>query len=155
MSEKFALKVNGQSHLIEVEPDTALLYVLRNDLGLYGAKYGCGVEQCGACNVIIGNEAVNSCSVTVAEAEGSDITTIEGLGTAANLHPLQRAFLDHQAAQCGYCTAGIIIAAKALLDRNPKASDFEIRAALAHNLCRCGTHHRVMKAIEQAAREMA
>ncbi len=155
MSEKFALRVNGKTHAVEVEPDTALLYVVRNDLGLYGAKYGCGVEQCGACNVLIDGEAVNSCSVTVAEAVGKDITTLEGLGTVGNLHPLQRAFLDHQAAQCGYCTSGIIIEAKALLDHNPKASDFEIRAALAHNLCRCGSHHRVIKAIKQAQREMA
>lgn len=159
MPQNFTLRVNGEAHNVEVEPDTPLLYVLRGDLGLFGAKYGCGLEQCGACTVLVDGESAHSCTLSVAEAAGCDIATIEGLGEglgegmggADDLHPLQRAFLDHQAAQCGYCTAGIIMEAKALLERNPRPSDREIRTALAHNLCRCGTHSRVIKAVRQAA----
>ncbi len=151
MPQSFTLRVNGEAHEVEVEPDTPLLYVLRGDLGLFGAKYGCGAEQCGACTVIADGESVYSCTLSVADAASRDITTLEGLGTSENLHALQRAFLDHQAAQCGYCTAGIIMEAKALLDRNPRPSDTEIRAALAHNLCRCGAHSRIVKAVKQAA----
>lgn len=155
MAEKFTLNVNGEPHEVTVEPDCPLLYALRGDLGLFGAKYGCGLEQCGACTVIADGEAVHSCTLTVAEAAGRAICTIEGLGTEDDLHPLQRAFLDHQAAQCGYCSAGIVMRAKALLDRNPKPSDAEIREGLADNLCRCGTHSRVLKAVKQAAKVMA
>lgn len=155
MPQNFTLRVNGEEQNVEVEPDTPLLYVLRGDLGLFGAKYGCGLEQCGACTVLVDGESAHSCTLTVAQAAGCDIATIEGLGTADDLHPLQRAFLDQQAAQCGYCTAGVIMEARALLERNPQPSDTEIRAALAHNLCRCGTHSRVIKAVKQAAKVMA
>jgi nicotinate dehydrogenase subunit A len=155
MAERIRLDVNGSVHDVEVEPGTPLLYVLRNDLGLTAAKFGCGLEQCGACTVIVDGEATLSCRAAVSSFEGRRITTLEGVGTAESLHPLQRAFIDEQAAQCGYCIPGIIMAAKALLDRNPRANEAEIRQALAPNLCRCGTHARIIKAIKRAAKEMA
>lgn len=155
MPERIALDVNGRRHHVQVEPGTPLLYVLRNDLGLTAAKFGCGLEQCGACTVIVDGEAVFSCRAPVDSFVGRRITTLEGVGTAETLHPLQRAFIEEQAAQCGYCIPGIIMAAKALLDRRPNPSDGEIRDALAVNLCRCGTHARIMKAVQRAAREMA
>lgn len=155
MPERFALDVNGRVHHVQVEPGTPLLYVLRNDLGLTAAKFGCGLEQCGACKVIVDGEAVFTCNTPVETFVGRRITTLEGVGTPENLHPLQRAFIEEQAAQCGYCIPGIIIAAKALLDRNPSPTAVEIRDALVVHLCRCGTHARIIKAVQRAAREMA
>jgi len=147
------LEVNGRLHEVEAAPDTPLLYVLRNDLGLTGTKLGCGLEQCGACTVLLDGEPRMSCRLPLAEAIGRSVLTVEGLGSRAAPHPLQRAFREENAAQCGYCTAGILVRAKALLDRNPDPSDAEIRTALRDNLCRCGAHNRVLHAIRRAARE--
>ena len=155
MAESIALDVNGRVHVVQVEPGTPLLYVLRNDLGLTAAKFGCGSEQCGACKVIVDGEAVFSCRSPVESFAGRRITTLEGVGTPAQLHPLQRAFIEEQAAQCGYCIPGIIIAAKVLLDRNPCPTDAEIREALGVHLCRCGTQARIIKAVQRAAQEIA
>lgn len=142
-----ALNVNGETKSVTADPETPLLYVLRNDLQLKGARFGCGTGQCGACTVIIDGKAVQSCDLPVSAAVGKAITTIEGLAVNGALHPLQQAFLDEQAAQCGYCVSGIIMSAKALLDANPQAGDTDIRAALKGNLCRCGTHHRILRAV--------
>ena len=147
------LRVNGATHEVQAAPDTPLLYVLRNELGLYAAKLGCGLEQCGSCSVIIDGEARASCRVPISALQGAEITTLEGIGTPQAPHPLQRAFLAENAAQCGYCSAGILIAAKALLDRKPRPSDGEVRRALAGNLCRCGSHTRVLRAVQRAASE--
>jgi nicotinate dehydrogenase subunit A len=155
MAEEIVLEVNGRTRRLQADPDTPLLHVLRNDLGLTGAKFGCGLEQCGACAVIADGEAVLSCRAPVEAFRGRKITTIEGLGTPENLHPLQRAFIVEQAAQCGYCIPGIVMAAKALLDRNPQPTDSDIRQALARHLCRCGTHPRILKAVRRAVQEMA
>ncbi len=155
MSKTFTLRVNGKSHDVTTEADTPLLYVLRNDLGLKSAKYGCGQEQCGACSVIIDDERAFSCSVDVADAAGKEITTLEGIGSAEKPHPIQNAFIAEQAAQCGYCTAGIIVATKVLLDGNPNPDMSAIRTALQDNLCRCGVHSRVFRAVRRAAREMS
>lgn len=155
MRQPFILSVNGTSRNLSTEPDTPLLYALRNDLGLKSPKYGCGVEQCGSCTVQIDGRPVFSCGVTVADAVGKEIVTLEGIGTRAAPHPLQRAFVEEQALQCGYCTSGIIMAAKALLDRSPNPSEEEIRLALRDNLCRCGSHPRVVKAVRRAARMRA
>jgi nicotinate dehydrogenase subunit A len=146
------LKVNGVSSSVPAEPDTPLLYVLRNDLELNGAKFGCGLAQCGACTVLIDGKATRSCVTPISAVATSEITTIEGLGSIANPHPLQTAFIEEQAAQCGYCTNGMIMAAKELLDRNPQPSEADVRAALATNLCRCGTHNRIIRAVLRAAR---
>jgi nicotinate dehydrogenase subunit A len=146
------LKVNGVSSSFPAEPDTPLLYVLRNDLELNGAKFGCGLAQCGACTVLIDGKATRSCVTPVSAVAASEITTIEGLGSIANPHPLQTAFIEEQAAQCGYCTNGMIMAAKELLDRNPQPSETDVRAALATTLCRCGTHNRIIRAVLRAAR---
>jgi len=146
------LKVNGVSSSVAAEPDTPLLYVLRNDLELNGAKFGCGLAQCGACTVLIDGKATRSCVTPVSAVATSEITTIEGLGSIANPHPLQTAFIEEQAAQCGYCTNGMIMAAKELLDRTPQPSEADVRAALATNLCRCGTHNRIIRAVLRAAR---
>ena len=148
MPEEFTLHVNGQSHEVTVDPETPLLYVLRNDLGLKGPKYGCGLEQCGSCKVLVDGADVPSCQLPVSRVTGSTITTIEGLGSAEELHPLQEAFLEEQAAQCGYCTAGMIIGAQGLLNRTRYPSDEEIREALSNNLCRCGVYDRVRRAIQ-------
>jgi len=145
------LNVNGVDREVAADAQTPLLYVLRNDLKLKGARYGCGVGQCGACTVIVDAKAVQSCDVPVSAVAGKSITTIEGIGTPEAPHPLQRAFIGEQAAQCGYCVSGIIMTAKALLDRNPSPTDPEIREALAGNLCRCGTHTRILRAIRSAA----
>ena len=145
------LHVNGRQSEVEADPETPLLYVLRNDLKLKGARFGCGLGQCGACTVIVDGKAVQSCDVPVSAVTGKEITTIEGIGTLDAPHPLQRAFIAQQAAQCGYCASGIIMAAKALLDQNPSPSEAEIRAALERNLCRCGTHVRILRAIRMAA----
>ncbi len=145
------LKVNGRSHTVDVEPGTPLLYILRNDLELYGPKFGCGLGQCGACTVIIEGEAVRSCIRPVESVGASEITTLEGLGTPENPHPIQKAWIDTQAVQCGYCMNGQIMTAKALLDRNPNPTDAEIREGLADVLCRCGTYYRVIQAVKRAS----
>ena len=150
-----SLKVNGATRSVDAEPDTPLLYVLRNDLELNGAKFGCGLAQCGACTVTIDGQAVRSCATPVAAVGDKAIVTLEGLGSLEKLHPLQRAFIHEQAAQCGYCINGMIMTAKALLDRNKRPSETDIRTALADNLCRCGTHNRIVRAIQRAAKEMA
>jgi nicotinate dehydrogenase subunit A len=155
MSETFRLSVNGKEHSVTAEGDTPLLYVLRNDIGLASPKYGCGTEQCGACNVIVNGDKAFSCTLTMREAAGKAIVTLEGLGTPENPHPVQAAFLAEQAAQCGYCTSGIMISAKVLLDRNPDPDTDAIRVALQDNLCRCGTHSRVFRAVRRAARALA
>jgi nicotinate dehydrogenase subunit A len=154
MAQNMTLRVNGRSRTVNADPDTPLLYILRNDLALNGAKFGCGLSQCGACTVIIGGEAVRSC-VTPLSAVKGDVTTLEGLGTADKPHPVQKAFIAEQAAQCGYCANGMIMTTKALLDRNKKPSDTQIRDALAGNLCRCGTHVQIIAAVKRAAEEMA
>jgi len=136
--QKITLNINGHAHSVHVDQDTPLLYVLRNDLGLKAAKFACGLEQCGACKVIIDGQAVPSCHITARSVQGKEITTLEGLGTRENLHPLQQAFIDEQAIQCGFCVPGMIISAKALLDRNPNPTDGEIKSAMSDNLCRCG-----------------
>jgi len=145
------LKVNGVPRSVTAEPDTPLLYVLRNDFELNGAKYGCGLSQCGACTVLIDGQAVRSCVTPISALEKSEITTIEGLGSIDKPHVLQQAFIEEQAAQCGYCTNGMIMSAKELLDRNPRPSEPDVRAALATNLCRCGTHNRIIRAVLRAA----
>jgi nicotinate dehydrogenase subunit A len=145
------LVVNGRCHVVEADGETPLLFVLRNELGLTAAKLGCGLEQCGSCSVLVDGEAVPSCTAPVATFVGRAITTLEGLGTPAHLHPLQRAFATERAAQCGYCIPGMIVAAAALLGRTSHPTDAEIRAALAGNLCRCGTHPRILAAVRRAA----
>ena len=148
------LNVNGRQHQVDVDATTPLLYVLRDDLGLNGAKFGCGLGQCGACTVLLDDRAVLSCITPVKIAEGRRITTLEGLGTIDNPGPLQRAFIDEQAAQCGFCIAGMIMRAQALLNHNRAPSDKEIRQHMSPNLCRCGTHMRILAAIRRAAAEM-
>jgi nicotinate dehydrogenase subunit A len=155
MRQKFSLTINGQAHEVEAEPDTPLLYILRNDLALNGAKFGCGLGQCGACTVIVGSEAVRSCLMPLSLVKDAKIVTIEGLGAADHVHPLQRAFLEEQAAQCGYCINGMIMTARALLARKARPSIAELRHELAGNLCRCGTHERILRAISRAARQMS
>ena len=147
-----SLKVNGAVHSVGAEADTPLLYVLRNDLGLNAAKFGCGLGQCGACTVLVDGAPVRSCITPIGALAQSEITTLEGLGTVERPHPLQAAFMAEQAAQCGYCIPGMIIGTKALLDRNPDPTDEEIRDALAIHLCRCGTHARILRAVRRAAR---
>ena len=149
-----SLKVNGATRVVSAEPDTPLLYVLRNDLELNGAKFGCGLAQCGACTVLIDGRAARSCVTSIDTIGQSEITTIEGLGTIDKPHPLQRAFMEEQAAQCGYCINGMIMTAKELLDRNPKPSEQDVREGLAANLCRCGTHGRIIRAVLRAAQLM-
>ncbi len=150
-----SLRVNGRDHEIDVDdPSIPLLYVLRNDLELHGPKFGCGLAQCGSCNVLVDGAAVPSCVIAVSDAEGREITTLEGLGSPENPHPIQRAFIDEQAVQCGYCINGMIITATALLDQKPDPSDSDIKEALAGNLCRCGTHLRIVRAIKRSANEM-
>lgn len=145
------LVVNGSSVQVIAASTTPLLDVLRNQLGLMGTRYGCGLEQCGSCMVLLDGEPIHACSREVGTAAGGRITTIDGLGSGTDLHPLQQAFLDEQAGQCGYCLSGIIISAKALLDRNPSPSRGEIVRALDKNLCRCGAHPRILRAVEKAA----
>jgi nicotinate dehydrogenase subunit A len=145
------LKVNGLVHSVLAEPDTPLLYVLRNDLGLNAAKFGCGLGQCGACTVLVDGTPVRSCITPIGTLARSEITTLEGLGTPEQPHPLQAAFIAEQAAQCGYCIAGIIMFAKALLDRIPQPSEAEVRLGLTANLCRCGAHNRIVRAVLKAA----
>ena len=152
MAETYTLRVNGRSQSVRVEdPQTPLLYVLRNDLDLHGPRFGCGLAQCGACTVHVDGKAVRSCVLPVSQAAGKSVTTLEGLGTPQKPHPLQQAFIDEQAVQCGYCINGMIMQAKALLDQNKKPTDAQIRQALAGNLCRCGTHVRILSAIARVA----
>ena len=146
-----SLKVNGVSRSVAAEPDTPLLYVLRNDLELNGAKYGCGLAQCGACTVLVDGKATRSCVTPIDGLGKTEITTIEGLGSPAKPHALQHAFIEEQAVQCGYCINGMIMSAKELLDRNPRPSEQDVRAALEGNLCRCGTHNRIIRAVLRAA----
>ncbi len=148
------LTVNGKTAATEATSDTPLLYVLRNDLGLNGPKFGCGLAQCGACMVLMDGLAIASCVTPVGKAEGKVIVTLEGLGTTDHPHPLQNAFIEEQAAQCGYCMNGMIIRSKALLDKVPDPTDEQIRIALSPNLCRCGTHLNIIRAVRRAAREM-
>ena len=150
-----SITVNGKQHNVVAEADTPLLYALRNDLELNGAKYGCGFAQCGACTVIIDGKAVRSCVTPVSAVAGKTVTTIEGLGAGGRLHALQKAFIDEQAAQCGYCANGMIMTAKTLLDKNPHPTEAQIRKAMAANLCRCGTHNRIVRAIQRAAKQGA
>ncbi len=145
------LTVNGQEHTVDVEPDMPLLWVLRDELGITGVKYGCGIAQCGACTVHVDGIAVRSCQITAEALEGSEVTTIEGLGTPDALHALQEAWIDHQVAQCGYCQSGQIMQAATLLDLNPAPSDADIDEAMSGNLCRCGTYPRIRAAIKTAA----
>jgi nicotinate dehydrogenase subunit A len=145
------LTVNGREHDIDAEPDTPLLYVLRDDLGLNGAKFGCGLGQCGACTVIVDGEAVFSCLTPIVMLPGRQVTTIEGLGTAEHPGPMQLAFIAEQAAQCGYCIAGMVMRAQALLAHTPAPTEQEIRDAMNPNLCRCGTHMRILAAVRRAA----
>jgi nicotinate dehydrogenase subunit A len=147
------LNVNGSDRTVEADPASALLDVLRNQLGLTGTRYGCGANQCGACNVLIEGQAVAACDTPLWAAAGKSIVTVEGLGTPERPHPLQRAFIAEQAGQCGYCLSGILISAAALLKRNPNPSEVDVRAALDRNLCRCGAHNRIVRAVLRAAKE--
>ena len=148
---QITLNVNGKSRMVDVDPTTPLLYVLRDDLELHGPRFGCGLSQCGACTVIIDGNTVRSCSYPVSSAKNKQITTLEGLGTVAHPHALQAAFVEEQAAQCGYCMNGMIMTAKVLLDKNPHPNDEDIKRALEGNLCRCGSHLRVIRAVKRAA----
>jgi nicotinate dehydrogenase subunit A len=148
---RISLAVNGKKQVVDVDPDTPLLYVLRDDLQLNGPKFGCGLGQCGACTVIIDGNAIRSCQMPVSSAQNRPVTTVEGLGSTKKMHPLQQAFVDEQAVQCGYCIAGMIMTSKALLDKNPKPTDSQIKEALAGNLCRCGTHTRILRAVKRAS----
>ena len=148
---QLSLKVNGRARVVDTDPNTPLLYVLRNDLQLNGPKFGCGLAQCGACTVIMDGKAIRSCSTPVTAVQKGAITTLEGLGSTKNMHRLQQAFVDEQAVQCGYCINGMIMTAKALLDANPKPTDRQIKEALAENLCRCGTHVRILRAVKRAS----
>jgi nicotinate dehydrogenase subunit A len=152
MPQDVALKINGRMHKVNVEPETPLLYVLRNDIGLSGAKFGCGLGQCGACTVLMNGSAIRSCQTAVGSVGAREIVTIEGLGSEQHPHPLQRTFLAEQAAQCGYCINGMIMTAAALLAQNKRPSEAQLRAGLAANLCRCGTHGRILRAIQRAAK---
>jgi nicotinate dehydrogenase subunit A len=146
------LRVNGKAHTVDVDPATPLLYVLSDDLGLRGPKFGCGLGQCGACTAIVNGRAIRSCVTPVSSVGTAEVVTLEGLGTADKPHPIQQAFIDQQAAQCGFCLNGVILTAKAFLDQNPRASEPEIRQAMSGVLCRCFTHTRMMRAINQYAR---
>lgn len=152
--EPVRLTVNGTEREVRAAPDTPLLYALRGQLGLTGTRFGCGLGQCGACHVIVDGRAVPSCDLPLWAAAGRSVTTVEGLGTEEEPHPLQEAFVEEQAAQCGYCVSGILTTAAALLERNPDASEAEVRSALDGNLCRCGTHNRIVRAVLRAGRSM-
>src|SRR4051812_14827399 len=152
---QISLRVNGMTRVVDTDPTTPLLYVLRNDLDQHGPRFGCGLSQCGACTVIVDGQAVRSCSIAVSTIRNKAITTLDGLGTPEKPHPLQAAFIEEQAAQCGYCMNGILMTAKVLLDKNPNPSDLDIRRALDPVLCRCGSHLRVIRAIKRAGRSLA
>ena len=149
---RITLKVNGTSQTVDVDPATPLLYVLSDDLQLNGPKFGCGLGQCGCCTVLIKGQAVRSCITPVSTVNGAEVTTLEGLGTVEKPHPIQQAFVDEQAVQCGFCLSGVILTAKAYLDRNPKASESDVRNAMSGVLCRCGANTRMLKAIGRYAR---
>ena len=149
------LKVNGRAHTLDLDPATPLLYALSDDLELRGPKFGCGLGQCGACTVIAKGQAIRSCITPVKSVEGTEITTLEGIGTVDKPHPLQKAFIEEQAAQCGFCISGVIMTAKAFLDKNPNASEQEIQKAMSGVLCRCFTNVRMLRAIRRAGQEMA
>jgi len=149
------LKVNGVAHALDIDPETPLLYALGDDLELRGPKFGCGLGQCGACTVMVKGNAVRSCITTVKAVGGAEVTTLEGLGTIGKPHPIQQAFIDEQAAQCGFCVSGIIMTAKAFLDKNPQATEAQIQQAMSGVLCRCFTHVRMLAAIKRYAREHA
>ena len=148
---KISLRVNGKARVVDTDPDVPLLYVLRNDLELNGPKFGCGMAQCGACTVIMDGNAIRSCVTPVRAVQNKPVTTLEGLGTTKKLHKIQQAFIDEQAAQCGYCINGMIMTTKALLDKTPKPTDVQIKQALDGNLCRCGTHIRILQAVKRAS----
>ena len=148
------LTVNRQRHTIDVDPTTPLLYVLSDDLGLRGPKFGCGLGQCGACTVLSGGRAIRSCVTPASAVAGAEITTLEGLGTVDRPHPIQKAFVQEEAAQCGFCLSGVILTAKAFLDENPKASEAEVRQAMSTVLCRCFTHVRMLRAIKRYRQEV-
>jgi nicotinate dehydrogenase subunit A len=150
---RYKLTVNDAARTVEADPDTPLLYVLRDGLGLNGPKFGCGLAQCGACTVHVDGEAMRSCVLPINDVKGA-VTTLEGLGTTKNLHPVQKAFIEEQAVQCGYCINGMIMTSAALLARNKNPSEAEIRESLADNLCRCGTHQRIIAAVQRAAQAM-
>lgn len=146
-----SIAVNGRNHTLVVDPTTPLLYILRNDLELNGPKFGCGLGQCGACSVLIDGKVARSCITAVGDLRNAEIVTLEGLGDAEHMHPLQRAFVEEDAAQCGYCTNGMIMHAAALLKDSPKPSEADIKSAMADNLCRCGTHVQIVRAVQRAA----
>lgn len=146
-----SLKVNGQDHHVQADPSTPLLYVLRNDLGLQGPHFGCGLSECGACTVQVDGKPVRACVTRLSSVAGRAVTTLEGLGSSASPHPLQKAFIQQQAAQCGYCINGMIMEAEAFLRATPKPTDAQIKSALAGHLCRCGTHYRIVRAVKAAA----
>jgi nicotinate dehydrogenase subunit A len=152
---RLTIRVNGKRHAVRATPDTPLLYVLRNELHLHGPRFGCGLSQCGACTVHLGDKAIRSCVASVADAATAPLTTLEGLGTAQKPHPVQQAFIDEDAAQCGYCTNGMIMASSAFLKKNPHPTEAEIKKAMTPWMCRCGTHYRILRAIERAADAMA
>ncbi len=154
MKERISLNVNNESYEVEVEPDMPLLYALRNELEVTGPKFGCGLAQCGACTVIIDGRAMRSCMTPVRSAQGRQIRTIEGLGTPENPHPVQKAFIDEQVPQCGYCISGWVMTSVALLEENPRRSDQEIRQSLSGLKCRCGTHMSILRAVNKAAKSM-
>jgi len=155
MTESLRLTINGAVAEVEADPDAPLLYALRNDLRLKGTRFGCGSGQCGACFVLVDGHPAPSCDTPLWSAAGKAITTVEGLGAGGELHPLQEAFLEEQAAQCGYCTSGVLISAAALLRKNPRPTEKEVRAALDRNLCRCGSHNRMVRAVLRAATAIA
>jgi nicotinate dehydrogenase subunit A len=152
---RISLKVNGKTQVLDVDPETPLLYVLRNDLQLNGPKFGCGLAQCGACTVIMNGNAIRPCVTPVSAAQNHPVTTLEGLGSTKKMHKIQQAFVDEQAVQCGYCINGMIMTTKTLLDKNPKPTDAQIKEALAGNLCRCGTHIRILRAVKRASGQLA
>lgn len=152
---KISLRVNGKTQTVEADPEMPLLYALRNELQLNGPMFGCGLAQCGACTVILDGVAIRSCVTPVASAQNKAVTTLEGLGSTKKMHKIQQAFVDEQAVQCGYCINGMIMTTKALLDKNPKPTDGQIKEALAGNLCRCGTHIRIMRAVKRASGQLA
>ena len=151
---QISLRVNGMTRVVDTDPTTPLLYVLRNDLDQHGPRFGCGLSQCGACTVVIDGNAVRSCTMPVSSVGSRNVLTLDGLGTVEKPHPLQAAFIEEQAAQCGYCMNGILMTAKVLLDKNPNPSDADIKRALDPVLCRCGSHLRVIRAIKRAARTL-
>ena len=152
---KISLRVNGKTQVVDAEPEMPLLYALRNDLQLNGPKFGCGLAQCGACTVIMDGNAIRSCVLPMSEANNKAVTTLEGLGNTKKMHKIQQAFVDEQAVQCGYCINGMIMSSKALLDKNAKPNDAQIKEALAGNLCRCGTHIRILRAVKRASGQLA